>query len=173
MVWLSPSQRKAWIEVWYAFSTSCKPSRRLPNGRRGLKFGPAIMPLMLFLVAFPTEGVDWSFKQLNHYCSVLGRLPNGRRGLKYGRSDAVYRISVSPSQRKAWIEVSLFVIAFWSHNSRLPNGRRGLKFHMGLMSVNPLSVAFPTEGVDWSSSAIALLCILNTSPSQRKAWIEV
>ena len=125
---LSPSTRKAWIEI-DPFCQKVMPLLcRLPHGRRGLK---SIKPLSV--VIFGER-----------------RLPHGRRGLKLCVFKVLLIISLSPSTRKAWIEI-------YANSYRIIY----------------LVVAFHTEGVDWNKHINFKIFVCVGSPSTRKAWIEI
>ena len=99
----SPSPRRAWIEIWVICFSMAAP-RRPPHGGRGLKF-------------------------TNFYCDgcYKSRPPHGGRGLKSSLSILVPVVAVSPSPRRAWIEIDISIIYCNKSFSRPPHGGRGLK----------------------------------------------
>ena len=96
---------EAWIEILGEIEEGyCKPPRRLPYGRRGLKYKTNTIYLFTFLSSPVWEAWIEIDSQANKLIYDLCRLPYGRRGLKL---------------RKVFLCDCLY--------GRLPYGRRGLK----------------------------------------------
>ena len=68
--------------------------------------------------------------------------------MKSGMPDGMENTVVSPSPRRAWIEIKLYYHEPPFANSRPPHGGRGLKWRKNCTRKLPLLVALPTEGVD-------------------------
>ena len=101
---MSPSPRRAWIEITIDNSTIKQLISRPPHGGRGLKF-----PAFDFKI-----GDD-------------RRPPHGGRGLKYFQSFDKTLNTWSPSPRRAWMEIIAIVIMSIVIVGRPPHGGRGLK----------------------------------------------
>ena len=144
---LSPSSRRAWIEITEYKSLTAVHASRPPHGGRGLKL--------------PTKHPQSAKKS---------RPPHGGRGLKFLMVMAVLIFSwspssrrawieiffiprsncrnKSPSSRRAWIEINQFGIAVNLVERRPPHGGRGLKFLIERLQSHEDKVALLTEGVD-------------------------
>ena len=108
--------------------------RRLPHGRRGLKF----------------------FRGCHCVITYFCRLPHGRRGLKYHLSTHFLWFGKSPSTRKAWIEIRVSLVSLSPACSRLPHGRRGLKC---LMPANNIKFALsPSTRKAWIEMSNKINC---------------
>ena len=191
---MSPSSRRAWIEITPEGSGDKPDPRRPPRGGRGLKF-----------------------QRLAVWASSLGRPPRGGRGLKSTRSPRRVPLPSSPSSRRAWIEIlkrlaerldnqSPSSRRAWieiekqpgqarNHISRPPRGGRGLKYWWpcqlavrrngrpprggrGLKSSRaiwqPCSRRRPPRGGrGLKFGALARVVRAELSPSSRRAWIEI
>ena len=80
----SPSPRRAWIEIKVRVRVNnTAAQRRPPHGGRGLKF-------------------EYLVRQNS---GVLSRPPHGGRGLKFDRIGKSLFGAMSPSPRRAWIEI--------------------------------------------------------------------
>ena len=145
---MSPSIRKAWIEIKILGTPRQRRLGRLPYGRRGLKssreqwnsltaVSPSIrkawieikgsLTALQFCKSSPSIRKAWIeiTTDLQKSTKPTSRLPYGRRGLKSLLSDIISPLPLSPSIRKAWIEIgSIFAIK------------------------SAFFVAFHTEGVD-------------------------
>ena len=124
---LSPSVRKVWIEIWFC-----------------------ILLLLLPMVTFCEEGVDWNGSVMSLLARAASHLLWGRCGLKCMWEYARENLIVSPSVRKVWIEIWLI-----------------------LVPLTALKVTFCEEGVDWNVTYTAVGNATGTSPSVRKVWIEM
>ncbi len=58
---------------------------------------------------------------------TLSRSPHGERGLKFYMLNLVTIILVSLSSRRAWIEITCYVVLDDVSDGRSPHGERGLK----------------------------------------------
>ena len=76
------------------------------------------------------------------------RLPHGRRGLKLSGIGGDMARLMSPSSRKAGIEIPRGKLWWTAPGCRLPHGRRGLKFFRFRYCGKQNHVAFLTEGGD-------------------------
>ena len=79
-----------------------------------------------------------------------GRPPHGGRGLKWSSDSNTLGVEVSPSPRRAWIEIREFELGRARIMGRPPHGGRGLK----------------SKRQDYGHK-------LRVSPSPRRAWIEI
>ena len=125
---LSPSSRRAWIEILSALLLMSSSSSRPPRGGRGLKYS-----------------VKADIER-----RTAGRPPRGGRGLKYSDHFQPTTLRLSPSSRRAWIEISGGDVAGASVLGRPPRGGRGLK-----LPINANETVY------------------HLSPSSRRAWIEI
>ena len=79
---------------------------------------------------------------------------------------------VSPSTRRAWIEISVNVNAAYLLVS--PSTRRAwIEIKLSLNAAVDSPVALHPEGVDRNRSTRTSRCSKSVSPSTRRAWIEI
>ena len=151
----SPSPRRAWIEILWRISLFCPLGSRPPHGGRGLKYA-LLLPPSIFAPRRP---------------------PHGGRGLKSVPPQITMSryLSTSPSPRRAWIEILWRISLFCPLGSRPPHGGRGLKYALLL----PPSIFAPRRpphggrGLKSVPPQITMSRYLSTSPSPRRAWIEI
>ena len=123
----SPSPRRAWIEMPSAHRGGAVRARRPPHGGRGLKLRRVESDISAAVRRPPHGGRGLKFT--NFYCDgcYKSRPPHGGRGLKSSLSILVPVVAVSPSPRRAWIEIDISIIYCNKSFSRPPHGGRGLK----------------------------------------------
>ena len=79
---------------------------------------------------------------------------------------------MSPSSRRAWIEIISFRVGFgskWSPSSR----RAWIEITEPLPQQSADLVALLAEGVDRNSVVLSMSTMHSQSPSSRRAWIEI
>ena len=80
---------------------------------------------------------------------------------------------LSPSSRRAWIEMYFFVLRTISA-ARSPSSRRAwIEMYMALTLAACALVALLTEGVDRNMALATMVSRAALSPSSRRAWIEI
>ena len=145
----SPSSRRAWIEIPLRGQQGC--GRRSPSSRRA--WIEMICPAGQWggvAVALLTEGVDRNW--LHQRCR-----PKSKR---------------SPSSRRAWIEMD--DVARQEALRKVALLTEGVDRNICSPKVpNILRVALLTEGVDRNTNAQQRAAAAITSPSSRRAWIEI
>ena len=119
----SPSARRAWVEISLRSRRALQRFRRPPQGGRGLKSENRCAP-----------------------ATANGRPPQGGRGLKSAVLQRDYEDEVSPSARRAWVEIPSLTLHPLAYR-RPPQGGRGLKC-WSLRRLNTAQrVALRKEGV--------------------------
>ena len=105
MFLLSPSPRRAWIEIRLYCDTSLLQDCRPPHGGRGLKFVASMRAEYPYESPSPRRA--WiEMADSTHISSpTLRRPPHGGRGLKCHCYGITVLSEMSPSPRRAWIEI--------------------------------------------------------------------
>ena len=79
---------------------------------------------------------------------------------------------MSPSSRRAWIEIQKGAVSHWyEHVALLAEGVDRNKDIFN--DLNNLNVALLAEGVDRNESLLIGMVVSDASPSSRRAWIEI
>ena len=101
----SPSARRAWIEIaaWFRAGSRCR--RRPPRGGRGLKWEAVTGGGATTNGRPPRGGRGLKFADVYYFAGFSGRPPRGGRGLKYELRQRGKQKNLSPSARRAWIEI--------------------------------------------------------------------
>ena len=166
----SPSSRRAWIEILRDYFFRLTELGRPPRGGRGSKSTPGEQnPFDCWGVALLAEGVDRNHVHREGHGQLLGRPPRGGRGSKSptgpGRNpgllspssrrawieiplaEASELIIMSPSSRRAWIEIPCACMVIYRHKS--PSSRRAwIEMHTNTTTTGATCVALLAEGVD-------------------------
>ena len=145
----SPSSRRAWIEIRIFACPHSSVLSRPPRGGRGLK-SPAASPRHPAGCRPPRGGRGLKLRVCGTVRTRKGRPPRGGRGLKFALRLGMHQLKMSPSSRRAWIEISLSGLAQQSGGGRSPRGGRGLKSRPDFGFFNSFE-----------------------SLSSRRAWIEI
>ena len=147
---LSPSSRRAWIEIWAALSKSVSTA-----------------------VALLAEGVDRNLGANREETTGI-QSPSSRRAwieIEAGQRNTV-SCWMSPSSRRAWIEIkNADVPTFCDAVALLAEGVDRNRPAALLPRATP--VALLAEGVDRNSFAEVEQVMNLQSPSSRRAWIEI
>ena len=148
---MSPPAREAWIEIANDNKARHNAGRRLPRGRRGLKYRPLL----------PTSSAR------------IRRLPRGRRGLKC--TNDIYKIITdeSPPAREAWIEIARGPASRRAEGESPPAREAWIEIFPGFALVCPVSCRLPRgrRGLKFRPFFSDFCRIL--SPPAREAWIEI
>ena len=169
---MSPSSRRAWIEIRQRFSAAILPMS--PSSRRAwIEIKESQIMKLLDLVALLAEGVDRNLISM----ALLGpwpRSPSSRRAwIEIPKSACMPLWCLrSPSSRRAWIEISPAPSAEQVGTS--PSSRRAwIEISKMLAAMILAFVALLAEGVDRNGCTdLPGVCAVG-SPSSRRAWIEI
>ena len=126
---MSLSSRRAWIEIWFNYSTLFLLCRRSPHGERGLKWFRKCIKMR------------WSLRSLSSRRAWIEIFTNQRFGT--GSYVALLTESVD------WNIIGKWGI-FNERKSRSPHGERGLKSNPHILQPVRCAVALLTESVDWN-----------------------
>ena len=103
---VSPSSRRAWIEIAYFFGTDIKPKVALLA--EGVDRNCDIMALRKRRSTSPSSRRAWIEIAMPGRKDMLCRSPSSRRAwIEIPTSRCARRCCVSPSSRRAWIEILL------------------------------------------------------------------
>ena len=168
---LSPSSRRAWIEITIASCTVDSVSSRPPRGGRGLKSvdgwgeddsSPSPSSRRAWIEISPGyfycdipigrsprggRGLKYGIEAIAQ-ATFQRRPPRGGRGLKYAQKQVQMGVKRSPSSRRAWIEIIMTTYRELIARRRPPRGGRGLKSKPLLRDGRIRTVALLAEGVD-------------------------
>ena len=146
----SPSPRRAWIEIFGFWKESRSEIVALPTEGVDRNFNWLQLTYNQLVVALPTEGVDRNFSSFGALPASLMSPSPRRAWIEIPRGMVNFKTAASPSPRRAWIEIIL------------PDGGRDCS---GSPSPRRAWIEIGYDSVTVN--------VRGKSPSPRRAWIEI